>query len=77
MLESVPASGIHVDARRPDLAALRRMLAETRAQAIGPILAQTDGVAPDDARLEAYWSLGEELDLPVVIALGPEPLGGD
>ena len=77
MLESVPASGIHVDARRPDLAALRRMLAETRAQAIGPILAQTDGVAPDDARLEAYWSLGEELGLPVVIALGPEPLGGD
>ena len=77
MLEAVPASGIHVDARRPDLGALRRLLAETQAQAIGPILAQPDGVAPDDARLEAYWSLGEELHLPVVIALGPEPLGGD
>jgi hypothetical protein len=72
---AVAAEGIHVDARRPDLAALRRTLAASPDLGIGPLLAQSDGLPPDDGRLEPYWSLGEELDRPVSIALGPEPPG--
>jgi hypothetical protein len=74
-VESFSAEGIHVDPRKPDLAALRATLAASRAAGIGPLLAQSDGVAPDDPRLEPYWSLAEELDRPISIALGPEPPG--
>ena len=68
------SEGIHVDSRQPDLAALRRTLAATTGW-IGPLLAQSDGIAADDARLEPYWSLAEELDRPIAIALGPEAPG--
>ena len=74
-VEIFVSEGIHVDARRPDLAALRRSLSASPAAGIGPLLSQSDGVAPDDARLEPYWSLAEELDRPIAIALGPEPRG--
>ena len=66
---------LHVDARRQDLAALRQSLRDRRAEVLGPILAQADGLAADDPTLEAYWSLAEELALPVVIPLGMEPPG--
>ena len=69
----VPSEGIHVDSRAPDLATLRRSLAGTASTAsIGPLFSQSDGIAADDARLEPYWSLAEELDRPIGIALGPE-----
>jgi predicted TIM-barrel fold metal-dependent hydrolase len=35
----------------------------------------TGGVAPDDPRLEPYFALAEQLDLPVAIRLGPGPPG--
>jgi predicted TIM-barrel fold metal-dependent hydrolase len=65
------AEGIHIDAP-PDLAVLRRSLAGTTGP-IGPLLSQSGGIAADDGRLEPYWSLAEELDRPVAIALGPAP----
>jgi hypothetical protein len=71
----LPPEGIRVGANRPDLAALRRTLAASSTAWIGPLLAQSDGAAPDDARLEPYWSLAEELERPIAIALGPEPPG--
>ena len=73
--ETFPAEGIHIVPPTPGLAALRATLAGSPAAAIGPILAQSDGIAADDARLEPYWSLAEELGRPVAIALGPEPSG--
>ena len=73
-IAAAPSEGIHVDSRAPDLAALRRSLGGTSGP-IGPLLAQSDGIAADDARLEPYWSLAEELDRPIAIALGPEPAG--
>jgi predicted TIM-barrel fold metal-dependent hydrolase len=36
---------------------------------------QYAGVAPDDERMEPYWALAEELDIPVGIHIGPGPPG--
>ncbi len=33
------------------------------------------GIAPGDPRLEPYWQLAEEFDVPVGIHLGPGPPG--
>jgi uncharacterized protein len=38
---------------------------------LGEVMAQYEGVAPDDPRLEPYWALAENLDIPVGIHLGP------
>lgn len=35
------------------------------------VLNQYGGIAPDDPRMEPYWALAEELDIPVGIHLGP------
>lgn len=41
----------------------------------GEIAAQYRGVAPNDASLDPYWALMEELDIPVGIHIGPGPIG--
>ena len=46
----VPSMGFHLDAGRPDPVALRRALAAGQLGAIGEILTQYDGIAPDDRR---------------------------
>ena len=38
---------------------------------IGEIMAQYEGVAVDDPRLDALWALAVELDVPVAIHMGP------
>lgn len=42
---------------------------------LGEVMAQYEGIAPDDARLEPYWALAESLDIPVGIHLGPGNAG--
>jgi predicted TIM-barrel fold metal-dependent hydrolase len=42
---------------------------------LGEAIWQYQGMAPDDKRLEPYWSLAEELDVPIGIHLGPGPPG--
>ena len=38
---------------------------------MGEVISQYAGIPPDDERLEPYWSLAEELDIPVEIHVGP------
>ena len=59
----------HVGARTLD--ELRRLHAEGRLTVIGEIMAQYEGVAVDDPRMEPLWALAEELDVPVAIHMGP------
>ncbi|HEX6250002.1 MAG TPA: amidohydrolase family protein [Gemmatimonadaceae bacterium] len=41
----------------------------------GEITNQYAGIAPDDERMEPYWTLAEQLDVPVGIHIGPGPPG--
>lgn len=40
-------------------------------EVLGEVMAQYEGIAPADLRLEPYWALAEELGIPVGIHLGP------
>ncbi len=57
----------------PDV--LRRMHAAGRLEVLGEVTNQYAGIAPGDARMEPYWALAEELELPVGIHIGPGPPG--
>ncbi len=59
----------HVGARTLD--ELRRLHKQGRLTMIGEIMAQYEGVRPDDPRLDPLWALAEELDVPVAIHMGP------
>ena len=54
---------------------MRRLHAAGKLAALSEIATQYAGIAPDDPRLEPYYALAEELDIPVGIHLGPGPPG--
>jgi predicted TIM-barrel fold metal-dependent hydrolase len=54
---------------------LRALHAERRLAVLAEITNQYAGIAPDDPRMEPYWALAEELDIPVGIHVGPGPPG--
>ncbi|MGI8735029.1 MAG: amidohydrolase family protein [Pyrinomonadaceae bacterium] len=56
-----------------DLAFLRREHAAGRLMALGEIGAQYEGIAPNDPKMEPYWALAEELDIPVGLHTGLAP----
>jgi uncharacterized protein len=60
----------------PDLQFLRREHAAGRLMALGEIGAQYEGIAPNDPKLEPYYALAEELDVPVGIHIGLTKPGG-
>ncbi len=59
----------------PSIASLRTMYKAGMLKVMGEIAAQYDGVGPNDSRLEPYWKLAEELDIPVGVHIGPGPPG--
>ena len=59
----------------PDLAMLRREFLAGRLGAVGEIGAQYAGLAPDDPKLEPYFALAEELNIPVGLHTGLGPPG--
>jgi uncharacterized protein len=65
--------GARFQARSPDEV---RALHDAGAFAIlGEVMAQYEGVAPADPRLEPYWALAERLGVPVGIHMGPGSAG--
>lgn len=60
--------GREEDALSPD--ALRRHFEAGEFSVLGEITNQYAGIAPDDERMEPYWALAEELNIPVGIHLG-------
>jgi predicted TIM-barrel fold metal-dependent hydrolase len=60
---------------KPEPAVLRERLEAGQLGGIGEIAAQLAGVAPNDPRLEPYFALAEEFDVPVLLhtlGMGPE-----
>ncbi len=55
--------------------AVRRLAADGDLAVLGEVITQYGGIAPADPAMEPYWSLAEELDLPVGIHMGPGPPG--
>lgn len=69
--------GVHVDEANPlpDLTKLRAEIQAGRVQVLGELALQYIGMAPNDPRLEPYFALAEELDIPVGIHTGIGPPG--
>jgi uncharacterized protein len=59
----------------PEIGWLREQVKLGRIRVFGEIGAQYLGISPNDARLEPYYALAEELDVPVGIHLGIGPPG--
>jgi predicted TIM-barrel fold metal-dependent hydrolase len=59
----------------PALERLRARHAQGRLSALAELAMQYQGIPPEDPRLEPYWQLAEELDVPVGIHVGPGPPG--
>ncbi|MEZ5316352.1 MAG: amidohydrolase family protein [Vicinamibacterales bacterium] len=59
----------------PDIDWLRREITEGRVKALAEILPEFLGISPADPRMEPYWALAEELDIPAAIHMGPGPPG--
>jgi predicted TIM-barrel fold metal-dependent hydrolase len=54
---------------------IRTLHVEGRLAVLAEVTNQYAGIAPDDDRMEPYWALAEQLDIPVGIHIGPGPPG--
>ncbi len=71
----LPGCGLSLDPDDPSPDSLRALHKVGRLAALAEITTQYAGIAPDDPRMEPYWALAEELDIPVGIHVGPGPPG--
>jgi len=70
-----PGLLFQADAEAPSPDSLRALHASGRLAVLGEVTNQYLGIAPDDERMEPYWALAEELDIPVAIHIGTGPPG--
>ena len=54
---------------------LRQLHEAGSVRVLAEVSSQYAGIAPDDSRLEQYWAVAEELDIPVGIHIHPGPPG--
>ena len=67
----IPAYQLNLgDDDHPSPDDLRRYLRAGDFQVLGEIENQYAGIAPDDERMDPYWALAEDLDIPVALHLG-------
>ena len=59
----------------PDLDFLRKEVAAGRLQALGEIGNQYEGIPSNDSRMEPYFALAEQLDIPIGVHTGLGPPG--
>ena len=59
----------------PSIHELRALHRAGRLKVMGEIVTQYGGTPPDSPKLEPYYALAEELDIPVAIHIGPGPPG--
>jgi predicted TIM-barrel fold metal-dependent hydrolase len=72
----IPALTLQLGERdTPSPAAVRALHDAGQLQVLGEVITQYAGIPPDDPRMEPYWALAEELDIPVGIHIGPGPPG--
>ena len=63
----IPSPMINLKTLRPSIDFLRAEYAKGRIKALGEFTTQYYGIAPNDSVLDPYFSLAEELDVPVLI----------
>lgn len=54
---------------------MRALHKDGKLAVLGEVTIQYSGIAPDDPRMEPYWAMAEELDIPVGIHVGTGPPG--
>lgn len=59
-----------LDRDQPSPNSIRQLFTNRSFAVLGEITNQYIGIAPDDERMEPYWALAEELDIPVAIHMG-------
>ena len=59
----------------PDTTWLRGEIRKGRIRAFAELVPQYSGISPADPRLDPYYAIAEEFDLPVGIHMGPGPPG--
>ena len=62
-------------AGKPTVDELRQMVKTSHVVAFSEIAQQYEGIAANDPRMEPYYALAEELDIPIGIHMGPGPPG--
>ncbi|MBZ5615325.1 MAG: amidohydrolase family protein [Acidobacteriia bacterium] len=71
----LPATPFDPKAGKPTVAELRQMVTSKQVVAFAEVGQQYDGIPANDPRMEPYYALAEELDVPVGIHMGPGPPG--
>jgi uncharacterized protein len=71
----LPAFAFDPESGKPTVNELRELVKSGRVRAFSEISSQYEGIAVTDPRMEPYFALAEELDIPVGIHMGPGPPG--